>query len=439
MKVVQEIEQGSQASREPVNEFGTSEEGAIASQATAAEITEENFSEQNLSALSSSDIDAEDWQIANDYFEQYHQISFEWLLSPPEEGNPCGPDLRGHELYTEIVEARRADDPSLPRGDWAFDLKRADWNKVSHLATRALTGKTKDLQMTAWLLEAEIRLRGFQAIAPVLILLEQLLSRFWTQLNPPEEDIERRYNIFHWIDQKLAPVINLIPLIHTIDNANTLSGVDLDRALSNQIMVEAKQLKKEQIEGILWGDFCHQAEAFLSEHYENLYWVIFNSLGSLLKLNDRLDLVFPDGGAPGLHSVQEQLEKAMEFACMELERRGLLEALQTGAMQEPETNTHELDNTETLLENRRPQQTNSSTTSSAKMDRQQAYLQLSQIADFLIQIEPHSPVPYLLRRAVDWGRCNTAELYQELFLQNNGQINLFEILGIEPPGRGAAS
>ena len=49
---------------------------------------------------------------------------------------------------------------------------------------------------------------------------------------------------------------------------------------------------------------------------------------------------------------------------------------------------------------------------------------------FLIRIDPHSPVPYLLRRAVAWGRLNTAELYQQLFIENNGQINLFELLGI---------
>ncbi|WP_258898281.1 hypothetical protein [Burkholderia glumae] len=48
--------------------------------------------------------------------------------------------------------------------------------------------------------------------------------------------------------------------------------------------------------------------------------------------------------------------------------------------------------------------------------------------------EPHSPVPYLVRRATLWGRMNTAELYQELFLRLGGQLNIFEMVGIENPG-----
>jgi type VI secretion system protein ImpA len=36
-----------------------------------------------------------------------------------------------------------------------------------------------------------------------------------------------------------------------------------------------------------------------------------------------------------------------------------------------------------------------------------------------------------VRRATEWGSLNTVELYQELFLRLGGQLNIFEMLGLE--------
>jgi type VI secretion system protein ImpA len=45
-----------------------------------------------------------------------------------------------------------------------------------------------------------------------------------------------------------------------------------------------------------------------------------------------------------------------------------------------------------------------------------------------MQVEPHSPVPYLIRRAVAWGQLNAAELYQEVFQKSGGRIDVFDLL-----------
>jgi FtsP/CotA-like multicopper oxidase with cupredoxin domain len=39
----------------------------------------------------------------------------------------------------------------------------------------------------------------------------------------------------------------------------------------------------------------------------------------------------------------------------------------------------------------------------------QAYAMLRSAAEFLVQDDPHSPVPYLVFKAIDWGRLGTAE------------------------------
>ena len=63
--------------------------------------------------------------------------------------------------------------------------------------------------------------------------------------------------------------------------------------------------------------------------------------------------------------------------------------------------------------------------------REQAYQYLSAAADYLSKEDSHSPVPYLIFKAIDWGRLNTTELYQELFVRHGGSLNIFDLVGLE--------
>jgi predicted component of type VI protein secretion system len=63
--------------------------------------------------------------------------------------------------------------------------------------------------------------------------------------------------------------------------------------------------------------------------------------------------------------------------------------------------------------------------------REQAYETLVQIANFLARLEPHSPVPYLLHRAIAWGGMSLKELLPELLhdqaaLKDVGHLLRFE-------------
>jgi type VI secretion system protein ImpA len=42
------------------------------------------------------------------------------------------------------------------------------------------------------------------------------------------------------------------------------------------------------------------------------------------------------------------------------------------------------------------------------------------VADYLHGIEPHSPTPYLLRRAVKWGDMTLADIVKEVAQQGHG-------------------
>ncbi|MCV4783215.1 type VI secretion system ImpA family N-terminal domain-containing protein, partial [Escherichia coli] len=92
--------------------------------------------------------------------EQPPVIDFETLLTPISEDSPSGENLRYSGLYDEITEARRADD-ALLQGEWQTELKTTDYRKIIELAVDALSTKTKDIQIAAWLSESLVKVYGF--------------------------------------------------------------------------------------------------------------------------------------------------------------------------------------------------------------------------------------------------------------------------------------
>ena len=110
-------------------------------------------------------------------------MDMEAILRPIEGDNPSGEDLRYTAVYDDIQEARRADEV-LEQGDWQHELKTSDWVTVYRIAQDALTTRTKDIQIAAWLLEALTATRGFEGVARGLEMLSRLLEQFWGQHLP---------------------------------------------------------------------------------------------------------------------------------------------------------------------------------------------------------------------------------------------------------------
>ena len=65
--------------------------------------------------------------------------------------------------------------------------------------------------------------------------------------------------------------------------------------------------------------------------------------------------------------------------------------------------------------------------------RADAYRMLNAAADMLQRIEPHSPVPYLVKRAVRLGELKFPELMRALVRENAVLDELDRLMGIEPP------
>ena len=140
-------------------------------------------------------------------------LAHDVLLTPIAGPSRAGSDLRYAPLYDQIKEARREDDDA-PQGDWQHTRKTADWALVTRLATDALASKSKDLQIAAWLTEAQLRREGFAGLRDALTLLARLLQTYWDDLYPELEDgdTELRAAPLEWIGLKLDTAVRQVPL-----------------------------------------------------------------------------------------------------------------------------------------------------------------------------------------------------------------------------------
>ena len=63
--------------------------------------------------------------------------------------------------------------------------------------------------------------------------------------------------------------------------------------------------------------------------------------------------------------------------------------------------------------------------------REEAYRLLEAVAAYLQKTEPHSPTPYLVKRAVTWGRMSLSDLMQEIVREEGDIGRFFSLLGIK--------
>lgn len=370
-------------------------------------------------------------QKAHTYFQNQLGISFETLLTPIAPEQPTGKSVRGNGVYSAIKEARREDDPSLPLGSWAHELKRADWNKVSDIAVHAIASKSKDLQLAAWLLEAQLNITGFDGIASCVLLMESLCQTYWQELHPQMEDGDADYraNILAWANEKLLPTLRLIP-ITACGRGHEFHWGDWEQAKRNEQLKHAGGNRGEmKLEGVTATEFASALAATPTEAHSSLYRKLADALESIDGFSTTLDQLWGDQ-APSMNALAGLLEQIQALIASELYKRGVrISAM--GKAPRPEGESGEQPDGPGNDGGDDDMGSGGGDGRGPIRNRADAYARLAEAADYLMHIEPHSPAPYLVHRAVEWGNLNTAELYHEVFVKFGGQLSIFDLLGIE--------
>ena len=365
----------------------------------------------------------EAWTACDDggYFERRLGLPLARLLAPLDGSLPAGVPARENMGFRMIQQQRQSDDTTLPQGAWVTELRRANWPKVSQLAGGMLDTVGKDLQLGAWLLEAELHQCGYVALAPCFALLRGLCETWWDELYPRRDSdgYDARCNIVRWINEKLLNAISLLPLAEDDDHAASWSDWELAhyherlRAVNGNLPDEAQEAASlEDLQGLL----ARMGSAALRERHA----VLGDGRAALGAFEQSLrDRLGPE--TPSLGKLDDLLARIEALLRGELARRGPV-ALPPAAA--PEQGGFEA----AADEEDDDAETSSRSMADVLGERERAYQVLAQIGDYLMQVEPHSPVPYLIRRAVAWGGLNAAELYREVFQKGGGRIDVFELL-----------
>ncbi len=342
------------------------------------------------------------------------------LLAPIEGDSESGEDLRYDVLYDEIKELRREDDNYLPQGVWETDIKRADWKEVKKLCIAAITDRTKDLQITAWLLEALIHCDGFEGFVAGVELINGLCEKYWDSLYPEltDDDVEFRISPVNWINEVLSEKIKIIPITEAKKPEDpAYSFLDYqDITQKEKIAKQSPSALKEYEahEKLTMRLYEKSKEGSSREFYENSISTISEINLSLKVLESFLDKSCGENWS-GLGRLKKNLVEIATHLGNASPRSLPVEEEETAAA------GGEADNIN---------QGGMTTGNKNVRTKHDAYRVLGDIADYLLEIDPHSPVPYLVKRAVSWGEMDLRELLTELMKDGQDIQQIYSLLGI---------
>ncbi len=356
------------------------------------------------------------------------------LLRPISPETPSGRSLRYEPFYDQIREARREDDPTLPQGVWQAPLKRANWAQVSELCQQALTRETKDLQLAVWLTEAWLVQQGFSGLEQGLRLTAALVNQFWDTLWPALDGggADARLAPLEWLDDRLTLALGKVPLVRTPAPGSLTYGF----ADWRQILLQEKQGGARQKEDQNKDEDTPAPEKATSAGAP-LTRERFLSAASLMPAQAIVTLTQQVAGALESASALEQaLAARLPPPSLTLRRarstlgdiQALLTQLQAEASRKQPT---------APPENMPSQQSLPSVTDAPGslpngiQSRIQAYQWLALAADYLRRTEPHSPVPYLVQRAIAWGRMPLEKLLTELVPDSERVESIHTLLGMK--------
>lgn len=363
--------------------------------------------------------------------ERLDELSIDALLAPIEGGSHgCGEDLTFSTLFDEIKEARRADPTYLPQGEWQTELKQADWGQVISLTSDALATKSKDIQLAGWLTEGLAQREGFEGISFGLQLAARLLEEYWEGLYPEidEGDYDERVARLHWLGDSLIGVARTLPLV--AGEGYGLAEYDESRQVENQARNDPDAMDKALAEGKINDEIFQRSVVLSSNDFlKSRHAIIVRTLESLNQLDQAGEQRF-GRDAPSFNGLEKVLVQCRDLTARLLEDRGV--NLTEGAEEHAADETvagDDITPVESLPSEPVPEANTRLRTKPESRD--EAFDMLTGVARYFKEREPHSPVPYLVERAIKWGRMPLEDWLKDVIKDHGVIDNIKDTLGTQ--------
>ena len=328
----------------------------------------------------------------------------EGLLAPIPGDNPSGKTLRYDPVYDKIRESRREEDV-LPQGDWSREVKKADYPLVIKLTTEALSTKSKDLQLAAWLTEAILFRDHVAGLREGLDLLRGLMETFWDTLYPEidDGDLEFRAGPLGWVGSKLDVAVRRLPITKSkLDyfkyQESRRVGYEADAVSEEKAAARAAAIAEKKCTA---EEFDEAVRATGDAYYEKLAANLAAALESLQSLETLSDEKF-GREAPSYSNLRTALDELQDFV------RQYHKPAEEVTVEPAETPAEEAAEETAAAGGSAAPAAKKKSVTAEPADRDDALQRLAIVAHFLRHESPLNPVPYLLLRAMRWGELRAA-------------------------------
>lgn len=354
-------------------------------------------------------------------------LDFAQLTSPIPGDHPTGIDLRSdaaaNSLYYAIRDARQAARAAERLAQANGETSTADWKPVMKLVPQVLVEKSKDLEMTAYFIEALVRKHGFAGVRDGYRLVRELVNGYWDNLFPmPDEDgLETRVAGLGGLTGGDSPGTLIEPIESMLLTKGSSCGPYTYAHFRQAVDLGSLEPDKQEARKAQGAVSMEMFERAVAETPSEFYVELMSDL---------------DGCVDEFGRVSELLdEKCGGASPASSNLKGLLFDIRDSVLRFAKA---KLPSTEVAEEGAAAAQGNGTGAAAGgggggpMRTRDDAFRQLAQIADFFRRTEPHSPIPYALERVVRWGAAPLPQLLMELIPDMNARGEFCKVVGIPP-------
>lgn len=369
------------------------------------------------------------------------------LLAPISDEAPAGTDPRSDSpmsAYFKVKDARsaaRAIERSMDADDEGAGSLLAEWRTILDLSPQILQRKAKDLEVTAWYVEALLRQHGFAGLRDGFRLATGMVETFWDGLFPlPDEDEER-------VPALVAPLTGLNgesaegTLIQPIRKVAITAGQEdslafwqYEQAQELSKIADASRRQSRIDSGaVSWERFEKSAKETSAADFKDLVADIEGALEAFEELQTALSTRAGRDAPPGgnirgvlnsiLDAVRYIARDKLALAAQAEADAAVVASAGTGAATAPAD-----------AGAAGAVAVRSGAVAAGPLGtREDAFRLLLQIADFFRRNEPHSPISYTLEEVVRRGRLPLPDLLRELIDDEDKRRFFFIASGVKPP------
>lgn len=363
-------------------------------------------------------------------------VELDSLLDPIPGEKPGGVDLREDDdpnnIYRRIKDARneaRQEETQADEAGTGYADAHRVWRDVWDQGVEYIQNQAKDLEVAAYMIEASIRLGGFQGLSTALEMTTELVSRFWGELLPtPDED---------GIETTVLPISRLngdvitYPLMRVPVTEDTSVGEMLVWQHQQAQQLEGLDAEEQQIRvsrGAITLSTFNQAVAETSrEFFIDLKAGIDRARACVDKLSEVFEEKATYEFSPNLSRFASSFDQA-EAVLSQIAGDVLAAAEAEVAADEAAEaeSTGDAPAGGGAVAAAPPPQKKELISS-----RQDAFDLLEKVAQWFETNEPQSLLPPEIRKVIKRGRMSPQELFQDLISDENARYQLYKDVGID--------